>query len=410
MTPPLDLRPLNPFVRLNRLLAGLTPGPSPRPDGLPLDLGIGDPRTGMPGEGAAAIAETVAGWSSYPPFQGSPTFLSAAADWLTRTYDLPSGFLAEEGRVLPSSGTREGLFFLTMAAVTAKRHKLEGGRPLVLLPDPGYHVYAGATLATDGEPFYVAVDAQGDHLPDFTALPAEVLARAAVAFLCTPSNPQGTAADGKRLDEALSLARRFGFLLVSDECYGDLYGGSRPVSALAVAAAEAEPRLTGLVTAHSLSKRSGAPGLRCGFLSGDRDVLNSVEGLLRFGGAGLPLPVQAAGVRLLADEAHVDANRAFYRRNMALAEEHFGGPFGWRPPAGGFFVWLDVSASRFGEGEAAARALWLEAGIRTLPGAYMSLADRPAEENPGRRYLRIALVDTPDLLDSALARIAETLL
>ncbi len=77
--------------------------------------------------------------------------------------------------MLPTSGTREGLFFLTMAAVTAKRHKLGGDQPLVLLPDPGYHVYAGATLAADAEPHYVTVDAAGDHLPDFTALPSDVL-------------------------------------------------------------------------------------------------------------------------------------------------------------------------------------------------------------------------------------------
>ena len=410
MTPPIDLRPLNPFVRLNRLVAGLEPGASPRTDGRPLDLGIGDPRTGMPSLAHRAMEEAVAGWSSYPPFQGEPALLRAAETWLTRTQGLPEGFLAERGRILPVSGSREGIFFLVAAATTAKQHALGGARPVALLPDPGYHVYAGATLAADAEPYYLAVGAAGGHQPDLTQVPAAVLERAAIAFLCSPANPQGAAAGAERLRQALALARRHGFLLLADECYADLYFGTRPLGALAVAAETPEAGLANLVTAHSLSKRSGAPGLRCGFLAGDPVALDSVEGLLRFGGAAVPQPVAMAGAALLGDEAHVEANRAFYRRNLEIAEARFRQPFGWSPPDGGFFAWLDVGASRFPDGESAAREIWLKAGIRTLPGGYMSLAQRPEPENPGRPYLRIALVDEPDLLDRALARIVQTLL
>ncbi len=408
MTPPLDLRPLNPFVRLASLLDGLPPGPSPKADGSPLNLGIGDPRTGMPGMGLEAMGQGAAGWSTYPPFQGHPSLIAAAGDWLTRIYDLPAGFLAEKGRVLPASGSREGIFFLTMAAATAKRHALGGAQPLALLPDPGYHVYAGAALAVDLEPRYLKVDAAGGHLPDFSSLSEAELERAAIAFFCSPANPQGAAASRERLAETLALARRHKILLLSDECYGDLYYGAAPASALSVAAEGGD--LSGLVAAHSLSKRSGAPGLRCGFLSGDPQVLNAVEGLLRFGGAGVPLPVQEAAVALLGDEGHVEANRAFYRRNMELAERHFANPFGWSAPDGGFFAWLDVTGSRQGNGEDAARDLWTEAGIRTLPGAYMSLSGLEGPANPGYPYLRIALVDEAKLLDRALARIVETLL
>ncbi len=408
MTPPLDLRPLNPFFRLNRLLDSLAPGPSPKAAGAPLNLGIGDPRTGMPAMGLEAIGRAASGWSTYPPFQGHPSLIQAAGDWLTRSYDLPEGFLAREGRVLPCSGSREGLFFLTMAAGTAKRHALGGAQPLALLPDPGYHVYAGAALAADLEPRYLKVDAAGGHLPDFSTLPEADLERAAIAFFCSPSNPQGAAASRSRLADTMAFLSRHGILMVADECYGDLYFGDPPAGALSIAAANGS--LEGLVAAHSLSKRSGAPGLRCGFLSGDARMLDAVEGLLRFGGAGVPLPVQAAGVTLLADETHVEANRAFYRRNIELAERHFAGPFGWQRPEGGFFAWLDVTGSRQGNGEDAARDLWLEAGIRTLPGAYMSLSGHEGAENPGYPYLRVALVDEADLLDRALARIVQVLL
>ena len=114
---------------------------------------------------------------------------------------------------------------------------------------------------------------------------------------------------------------------------------------------------------HSLSKRSSAAGLRCGFVAGDAALIDRLDQALRFGGAGVPLPVLAAGTRLWQDEAHVVANRQRYRGNFAVAERVLGNRFGYRRPAGGFFLWLDV-----GDGEAAALKLWREAGIRVLPG------------------------------------------
>ena len=74
---------------------------------------------------------------------------------------------------------------------------------------------------------------------------------------------------------------------------------------------------------------------------------------------------------------------------------------GFQRPAGGFFLWLDV-----GDGEAAARRLWREAGIRVLPGAYMGVADTSGV-NPGGAYIRMALVDDRNLTEAVLARIAE---
>jgi len=404
-----SLKSINPFVRLNALLKDVPPGRSPLPGGEPADMGIGDPRTGMPAMAAETVAAEAPGWSRYPPFQGHPDLVAAIADWLTRRYGLTGGFMAAHGRVLPTSGSREGIFFLVTAAVARKKRQGEP-RPAVLLPDPGYHVYAGAAMASGAETVFVPVGPEGRHLPDFGMLPEEVLKRAAVAFLCSPANPQGSAATAEQITAALGLARRHGFLLMADECYGDLYSGeASPVGALTVAE-ELGEGLQGLVAAHSLSKRSGAPGLRCGFLSGEPEILDDVEGLLRFGGSSVPMPVQRAAITLLNDEEHVAASRAYYRRAFAVAEAAFGPGFAWTPPDGGFFAWLDVTGSRAGDGETAARMLWQAAGLRTLPGAYMSLAERPPEENPGRPYLRIALVERPETLEPLVARVAEVLL
>ena len=78
-----------------------------------------------------------------------------------------------------------------------------------------------------------------------------------------------------------------------------------------------------------------------------------------------------------SDEEHVEPNRALYRRKFDVAEQTLGRRFGFYRPPGGFFLWLDV-----GDGEQAAKALWREAGVRTLPGAYVARADRRRE--PGQ--------------------------
>ena len=117
----------------------------------------------------------------------------------------------------------------------------------------------------------------------------------------------------------------------------------------------------------------------------------------------MPLPVLAAGTRLWREESHVRANRARYQTNFAVAERLLGNRFGFRTPAGGFFLWLEV-----GDGEAAARTLWREAGIKVLPGAYMCTEDATGG-NPGTPYVRVALVYDAALTEAALARLGEIL-
>jgi N-succinyldiaminopimelate aminotransferase len=115
------------------------------------------------------------------------------------------------------------------------------------------------------------------------------------------------------------------------------------------------------------------------------------------------MPAIAASTALWRDEAHVEANRALYRRKFDIAADIIGDRFGFYRPAGGFFLWLDV-----GDGEAAARRLWSEAALRTLPGAYIGRPDGSGR-NPGDRYLRLALVDDPETTAEALERLVKVL-
>jgi aspartate/methionine/tyrosine aminotransferase len=106
---------------------------------------------------------------------------------------------------------------------------------------------------------------------------------------------------------------------------------------------------------------------------------------------------------LWQDETHVETNRALYRRKFDVAEAVLGNRFGFYRPAGGFFLWLDV-----GDGEKAAKTLWREAAVRTLPGAYIARRNGSGD-NPGQRYIRVALVHDDATVTAGLERLLRVL-
>ncbi|MBT4170215.1 MAG: aspartate aminotransferase, partial [Rhodospirillaceae bacterium] len=136
---------------------------------------------------------------------------------------------------------------------------------------------------------------------------------------------------------------------------------------------------------------------------GDPDLLTLYRRLSEYGGNPSPLPVYAAAAALWRDEEHVIANRALYVEKFDLAERILSNRFGFYRPEGGFFLWLDV-----GDGEAATVELWTRAALRVLPGTYLS-ADGGTGENPGSRYIRVAMVHDRAVMADALGRMAETL-
>ena len=391
----------HPFARLTRLLDGVPPGEpeidvAGHPAGTPVFLCKGEPQDQPPSWVADELTKAAAGWSRYPPPRGVPDYLDACAAWLARRYDLPEGMIDPKRMLLPVSGSREGLFFAAHAVAAAKP------RPLVLTPNPYYHVYPAAALSAGAEPVFVAATEETGFLPDYESLPAEVLDRTTLAYYCSPSNPQGAAADLEQLQALITLARRHDFTIAFDECYAELYTGAPPAGALQAAAALGGG-LDNVLVFHSLSKRSSAAGLRCAFAVGAPPAIDALESLLRVGGSGVPVPVMAAGARLWREDSHAADRRARYRENYAIAERVIGNRFGFRKPAGGFFLWLDV-----GDGEAAARKLWRQAGIRVVPGAYMC-EDGAEGANPGAPYIRVALVYDHPLTEAALRRVADVL-
>jgi N-succinyldiaminopimelate aminotransferase len=383
----------SPFVRLAALLADIAPGKAA------INLALGEPQHPIPPFVGSVIAAHLAQFGRYPPGKGTERFRRAAALWLGRRFALPRA-LDPETEVVVLNGTREGLF---LAALVAKGWVTpRTGRPAILLPNPFYAVYAAGAAAADCEPVYLDATLRTGFLPDLESIDTALLSRTVALYLASPSNPQGAVADRHYLGHAAALAQRFGFLLMSDECYAEIYGGEPPPGVLEAAG----PDFANVVVFHSLSKRSNLPGLRVGFAAGDRRFMTSYGELRNIAAPQVPGPAQEVAVTALADEAHVAANRRLYAAKFALADEILGARYGYRHPAGGFFLWLDVRAQ--GGGEAAAVALWRQAGLRVLPGRYIA-HDQIDGTNPGADFVRVAMVQDQETTAEALHRLVAVL-
>jgi aspartate/methionine/tyrosine aminotransferase len=337
-------------------------------------------------------------WNRYPPVVGTLDMRQAAAEWLGRRYGLPDGTIDPARHLLAVAGTKEALYLLAQAVV----REAAAPRPAVLMPNPLYNVYLGAAVMAGAEAVPLAVSADTGYLPDLDRLEPALLARTAAFYLCSPSNPQGAAADLGYHERALALAREHDFLLVADECYAEIYTRTPPAGALQAALSQG-PGLDHLIVCHSLSKRSSAAGLRSGFVAGDPGVIAGFARLRNYAAAVQPLPVLAAASALWRDDAHVEVNRALYRQKFDLAEQRLAGRMGFYRPDGGFFLWLTVA-----DDEAATRRLWTEAAIKVLPGGYLGRPDAHGD-NPGAGAIRVAMVHDLDTTATAIRRIAETL-
>src|SRR5256884_7528363 len=266
MNPRLEALHAYPFERLARLKAGIT-APSQLE---PIAMSIGEPQHTPPAFLLEALRRHLDRLGSYPATAGLPELRAACAGWLTRRYGLSAGSVDADTMVLPVNGTREALFAFGRAAVGGAR------APLVAMPNPFYQIYGGAALLAGARPFLLDPTDANDSLPDLAAVPAAVWRRCQVLFLCSPGNPTGAVLPLSLLQQALSLADRYDFLIAADECYADIYleEDAPPAGLLQAAQAAGRARFERCVGFHRPSKRSSFPGLRSGFVAGDPPIMS----------------------------------------------------------------------------------------------------------------------------------------
>ncbi len=381
------------FPRLRRLLDAHAPG------GEVIHMTIGEPKHPFPDWVGEVLAENLAGFGGLSAERRHAG--TAGGDLgLDRRGAMASTVGPE--RLMVLNGSREGLFAACVALCPETK---AGKRPVVLMPNPFYQVYAVAALAVGAEPVYVPATAATGFLPDYAALPTALLDRVAVAYICSPSNPQGAVASrGLSGRSAATWPRR----TISRCSRTNAIPRSsamprRPACCRSPPSIGADPER--VVVFNSLSKRSNMPGLRSGF------VAAGPQSMRRICGSCAPMPARRCPCRCSGWPSGCGRTRRMSRRRGRFMRAKFDMvDADLRRPAGLARARrrvLPVAAGRRWRGggaEAVARDRGAGAARR------LSRAARSAGENPGRGYMRVALVAPEDELQRGLTRLRDCLM
>ncbi len=346
-----------------------------RAAGQPLiDFSIGDPIEPTPEFIRRALQRAVPEVSQYPTVSGLHELRRAVAEYVRRRLGVA---VDPETQVLPTSGSKEAIFSTPLAFVEA------GAGQAVIWPSPGYPVYQRGARFAGAEP--MAVPLEGDFVLRPEQVPDAAWRRARLVWANYPHNPTGAVAGRHRLAALLERCQEHGALLLSDECYLDLYEAQPPPSALQQAGSELE----GLLVYLSLSKRSGMTGYRSGAIIGEAAALAALKSLRSSVGVGSPEFIQAAAIAAWSDDAHVMERRSAFSAKRAVLRKAFES-LGYRVVASeaGIYLWVEV-----GDDAAVAERL-LQEGVVVSPGRVFGPG--------GEGFLRLALVPNVEACEAAV--------
>ena len=268
---------------------------SEHPGGL-IDLSVGSPIDPTPAVATEALANAAQA-PSYPLTAGTAELRAAMAAWWERRRNTGPLSALE---VMPSIGSKEMVGLLpTLLGIRST--------DVVVIPEIAYPTYAigahvaGAQVVASDDP---------TEWPEGTKL----------IWLNSPGNPTGQVLDVAYLREALSVARKLGAVIVSDECYAEL--GWEGVSVPSLLDHEVtQGDRSGAIALYSTSKQSNLAGYRAALVAGDEALIQDLLLARKHLGLIVPAPIQAALTAVLADDEHVAIQKERYRARRELVRD-----------------------------------------------------------------------------------------
>jgi len=391
MNPDLNKLHAYPFEKLKNLFAGVTANP----DLKPINLSIGEPKSPTPDFIKQALIDNIDSLAKYPKTKGELELRSAICNWLLRRFNLPETSLNPERHILPVNGSREALFAIAQTIIDQTQ------AATVISPNPFYQIYEGAALLAGAELLYLDLSVQDGKLPALDTVDAATWKKTQMVYICTPSNPTGDVIPQESLQHLIQLAHEYDFVIISDECYSEIYFDEQhpPKGLLQASQAYGDHNYQRCLAFYSLSKRSNAPGLRSGFVVGDEQLISKFFKYRTYHGCAMPISTQMASAAAWSDEQHVELNRERYRQSFQAFIEEIQDITTINQPQAGFYIWLNTRI----DDEEFALGLYSQHNVTVLPGQYLGRSVNGT--NPGAHYVRIALVAAPQQCREAAQRI-----
>ncbi len=371
-----------PFEKLNNLLKDITPNREYEPSALT----IGEPQFETPDFIQRSLCDNASLLRRYPKTAGEESLREAQRVFVAKRF----GVELSDDQIIPTFGTREVLFNFPQFFLFDKKE------PTIAFTNPFYQIYEGAAIASRAKTIHLNLTEENGFKPE---IDEERLSACHLVILNFPNNPTTSTLSVEELGEWVKLALKHDFMLLNDECYSEIYTDKPIPSLLEASLHVGNSTFKNVLVINSISKRSSAPGLRSGFIAGDEEILKEYINYRTYIGCASPLPLQSAAAAAWRDEEHVEAARVIYRQNFEIAREILG----VEVPDATFYIWLKVpSPLEF------TKKLYEKYNVKVLPGEYLA-RDNENGVNPGKDFIRIALVEEPEKTKDALKRIKECL-
>ncbi|MFH1352797.1 MAG: LL-diaminopimelate aminotransferase [bacterium] len=320
-----------------------------------ISFGIGDPDIPTPPEIVEEMRKSVGNpaFHRYPFGRGLEEFRRAVAGWYGERFGVK---LNPEEEVHALIGSKEGIGHLPLGILN------QGD--VVLVPSPGYPVYAGGTILAGGNVFYMPLLEENGFLPDLNSIPENIARSAKIMFINYPNNPTGSAADKKFYEKVVSFAEKYNIIVASDNAYSEIYFEEKPVSFLASAGAKDVG-----VEFHSLSKTFNMTGWRLGFVCGNKKIIKILSDVKDNYDSGAFSAVQNAGVFALKNHKKflVRNIKIWEKRRNILYEGLKSCGFELEKPSATFYLWMKVPGG-YGSAQFCGKLL-TEASIVATPGS-----------------------------------------
>ncbi|HHN82046.1 MAG TPA: aminotransferase class I/II-fold pyridoxal phosphate-dependent enzyme [Methanomicrobia archaeon] len=355
----------------------------------PIDFGVGDPQDPTPEVVRSACARGIEmrKSSGYPSYIGADEYRETVSAWVRGRFGID---MDPKTEITSTLGAKEAVFHMPLAFLNEGDH--------VVAPNPYYPPYERGTLFAGGKCHFLPLERENGYLMDFEQIPDDVARSLKIIWINYPSNPTGALATDEFYKEAVDFAQDNDVLIVSDECYSEMYYDTKPRSIL-------EFGYENVLVMQSLSKRSNMTNYRVGWVMGDKDALALFRKVKTNIDSGTPTFIQDGAIAALCDEEHVGRMRDGYRTKRDIicsAFEDVGYP-SCVPPAT-FYVWQEVPDDK-GSVEVAKRLLDPSVGIVTTPGKWIS--KNVDGHNPGKNFIRLALVPSIQACKEAAEKIRD---
>ncbi|MBU1659276.1 succinyldiaminopimelate transaminase [bacterium] len=371
-----------PFEKLNNLLSDITPNAAYAP----CALTIGEPQFETPDFIQKSLCKNSSLLRKYPKTAGEDNLREAQREFILKRFNTK----LSNAQIIPTFGTREVLFNFPQFLLFDKTE------PVMAFPNPFYQIYEGAAIASRAKMILMNLNEQNKFKPEINE---DELRTCDLVILNFPNNPTSSTLSIDELGTWVKLSLKHNFVLLNDECYSEIFTDKPIPSLLEASTHVGNTDFKNVIVINSISKRSSAPGLRSGFIAGDAAILKQYMDYRTYVGCASPLPLQSAAAEAWSDEAHVEVSRKVYKRNFELAQEILGVEI----PHATFYVWLKVkNPLEF------TKKLYKEYNVKVLPGEYLARDDKNGY-NPGKNFIRIALVENETNTKDALNRIKECL-